>query len=143
MESLEDYDEFGNYIGADLESDDEEDNLLQEGFVRRPQVGEQPLEGFIEEPGPDAQALMEVDGTNFGCWIAAPGMKTNSLRTYPQRRRPPRGQKVLSDRRRNLWARCRDTCSGGRCSAAVRTHYCTSESEKMGSRGEGSSGDAF
>ncbi|KAF8588316.1 Calreticulin-domain-containing protein [Ramaria rubella] len=60
MASLEDYDEFGNYIGADLESD-EEDNLLREEFSSRPQVQQQPLEGFDQEPGPDDQALMEVD----------------------------------------------------------------------------------
>lgn len=62
MASLEDYDEFGNYIGADLDSDDDEDNLLQEEFSRQPQPLEQPLEGFEQEPGPDDQALMEVDG---------------------------------------------------------------------------------
>ncbi|KAF8510411.1 P-loop containing nucleoside triphosphate hydrolase protein [Hysterangium stoloniferum] len=61
MASLEDYDEFGNYIGADLESDEDEDNGLPEEFQQRPQMQEQPLEGFDEEPGPNDQALMEID----------------------------------------------------------------------------------
>lgn len=61
MASFEDYDEFGNYIGADLESDEEEE-LQQEQFV--PQAQAQPLEGYDEdEPMPAAEetALMEVD----------------------------------------------------------------------------------
>lgn len=62
MASLEDYDEFGNYIGGDLDSDDDEDNLLREEFSQRPQVQQQPLEGFEQEPGADDQALMEIDG---------------------------------------------------------------------------------
>ncbi|TBU50013.1 Calreticulin family-domain-containing protein [Dichomitus squalens] len=58
MASFEDYDEFGNYIGADLESDEEEEEQNQ--FVPQPQV--QPLEGFEEEPAAiDEMALMEVD----------------------------------------------------------------------------------
>ncbi|KAF8522811.1 P-loop containing nucleoside triphosphate hydrolase protein [Gautieria morchelliformis] len=61
MASLEDYDEFGNYIGDDLESDEDEANLLQEEFSQRPQVQQQPLEGLEQEIGPDDQALMEVD----------------------------------------------------------------------------------
>lgn len=64
MASLEDYDEFGNYIGADLDSDDEEEDVQQHAFSRPPQ---QPLEGFEDEPmpGADEGALMEVDGTFF------------------------------------------------------------------------------
>lgn len=66
MASLEDYDEFGNYIGADLESDDEED-IQQETFAQAQQVREEshvPLEGFDDEQPPvsDSLALMEVDG---------------------------------------------------------------------------------
>jgi len=64
MASLEDYDEFGNYIGADLESDEDEENMLPEEFQQRPQVQERPLEGFggEREAGADDMALMEVDG---------------------------------------------------------------------------------
>lgn len=60
MASLEDYDEFGNYIGADLDSDEEEEDVQQHDFSR-PQ---QPLEGYDDElmPGPDEGALMEIDG---------------------------------------------------------------------------------
>ena len=62
MASFEDYDEFGNYIGADLDSDDEEEQQQENQFV--PQTEAQPLEGFDEEPAAnDEMALMEVDGT--------------------------------------------------------------------------------
>ncbi len=61
MASFEDYDEFGNYIGADLESDEEEEELQQNQFT--PQQEVQPLEGFDEEPAQnDDLALMEIDG---------------------------------------------------------------------------------
>ena len=61
MASLDDYDEFGNYIGADLDSDDEEEELQQNQFAPQPDV--QPLEGFDEETMQnDEMALMEVDG---------------------------------------------------------------------------------
>ena len=72
MASLEDYDEFGNYIGADLDSDDEED-LQQESYAP-PQQDRQPshvpLEGFDEDERPsgaDSMALvgMDVDGEIF------------------------------------------------------------------------------
>ena len=63
MASFEDYDEFGNYIGADLESDEEEEELQQDQFAPQPQA--QPLEGFDEEPAAnDEMALMEVDGAS-------------------------------------------------------------------------------
>ncbi|KAJ7665380.1 Calreticulin family-domain-containing protein [Mycena polygramma] len=60
MASLEDYDEFGNYIGADLDSDDEED-IPQQQFV--PQSTAAPLEGYEDEPmpGTEENALMEID----------------------------------------------------------------------------------
>ena len=62
MASFEDYDEFGNYIGADLESDEEEEELQQNQFVPQPEA--RPLEGFDEEPAQHEElALMEVDGT--------------------------------------------------------------------------------
>ena len=65
MASLEDYDEFGNYIGADLDSDDE-DGLQQGTFGAPPSMSgpsHVPLEGFDEErpPEADSMALMEVD----------------------------------------------------------------------------------
>ncbi|KAI0067998.1 Calreticulin-domain-containing protein [Artomyces pyxidatus] len=61
MASFEDYDEFGNYIGADIESD-EEDVAPQGGFGGAPEP--RPLEGFDDEPmgGIEQEgALMEVD----------------------------------------------------------------------------------
>ena len=65
MASLEDYDEFGNYIGADLDSDDEED-MQQTGYGREAsEPTAQPLEGFEDEPmaGVEEGALMQIDGT--------------------------------------------------------------------------------
>ncbi|TFK70453.1 Calreticulin-domain-containing protein [Pluteus cervinus] len=61
MASFEDYDEFGNYIGGDLDSDDEDDvpqNLFQQ---QQPQAV--PLEGFddMEEAAEPDSALMEID----------------------------------------------------------------------------------
>ena len=64
MSAFEDYDEFGNYIGADLDSDEEEE-VPQETFTRQAQA---PLEGFDDEPmeGAEDNALMEIDGAS-GC----------------------------------------------------------------------------
>ena len=61
MASFEDYDEFGNYIGADLDSDNEDnipENQFQDGPVARP------LEGYedVKMQEVDDTALMEVDG---------------------------------------------------------------------------------
>ena len=69
MASLEDYDEFGNYIGADLESD-EDDEIAQDPYISRAQEQEMshaPLEGFDDErpQGADSLALMEVDGQSI------------------------------------------------------------------------------
>jgi 116 kDa U5 small nuclear ribonucleoprotein component len=62
MASFEDYDEFGNYIGADLDSDDE-DAIPRDDFA--PQAAAtRTLEGFDEEPVEEAGegALMQIDG---------------------------------------------------------------------------------
>lgn len=67
MASFEDYDEFGNYIGADLDSDDEEEiSQSQNAYVQQERAASvQPLEGFDDEPmtGVEEGALMQVDGT--------------------------------------------------------------------------------
>ena len=74
MASLDDYDEFGNYIGADLDSDDEDDGQQQQYSYPGPSQPQaqtsRHLEGFddedeqmVDEPGPGA--LMEVDGMFF------------------------------------------------------------------------------
>lgn len=68
MASFEDYDEFGNYIGADLDSD--EDEILPEQYGQQPETA--PLEGFDDEQQKqevEEEALMEVDGT---CWVFIP-----------------------------------------------------------------------
>ena len=66
MASFEDYDEFGNYIGADLDSDDEEE-LPQNQFLQPPPPQSSHLEGYDDEPmpgpGADEGALMEIDGS--------------------------------------------------------------------------------
>ncbi|KAL4252518.1 Tr-type G domain-containing protein [Abortiporus biennis] len=61
MASFEDYDEFGNYIGADLESDEEEEVTQSYGY--QAQTEQRPLEGFDEEPMQEVEenALMEID----------------------------------------------------------------------------------
>jgi U5 small nuclear ribonucleoprotein component len=68
MASFEDYDEFGNYIGADLESD-EEDEIQRDQFLRQePQQRETmaPLEGYEGEAEGEAGAVgMEVDGMSL------------------------------------------------------------------------------
>ncbi|KIM70109.1 hypothetical protein SCLCIDRAFT_101752 [Scleroderma citrinum Foug A] len=60
MASFEDYDEFGNYIGADLGSDDEDEVMQTEYDYDRPAT----LEGYDDEPEPapvQEGALMEID----------------------------------------------------------------------------------
>ncbi|THH33133.1 hypothetical protein EUX98_g1015 [Antrodiella citrinella] len=59
MASFEDYDEFGNYIGADLDSDGED--VPQETFTRSSPP--EPLEGFEDEEAMavDDNALMTLD----------------------------------------------------------------------------------
>ncbi|KAG9048265.1 hypothetical protein FS837_000401, partial [Tulasnella sp. UAMH 9824] len=62
--SFEDYDEFGNYIGADLDSDEEEQEELQQQTFARPQAATHaPLEGFDddEDARPEDASMMEVD----------------------------------------------------------------------------------
>lgn len=64
MVSFEDYDEFGNYIGADLGSEDEEE-AMETGFSEAPRHEAAPaLEGYEDEPmqTEEAGALMEVEG---------------------------------------------------------------------------------
>lgn len=65
MASLEDYDEFGNYIGADLGSEGEEEEAMETDFGQAPRHEPVPaLEGYEEEPiqTEEAGALMEVEG---------------------------------------------------------------------------------
>lgn len=64
MASFEDYDEFGNYIGADLDSDDEDELPQQQQQFQDENVGNVPLEGYddVNMKEADELALMEVDG---------------------------------------------------------------------------------
>lgn len=64
MASMDDYDEFGNYIGADLDSDDD-DEAPQIPSFGQPSGSAAPLEGYDEDismQGPEEGALMEIDG---------------------------------------------------------------------------------
>lgn len=66
MASFEDYDEFGNYIGADIDSDNEPD-FSHEDVPAAHAPQQQPLEGYDEgltDAGPGT-ALMEVDGACY------------------------------------------------------------------------------
>ncbi|KAM6498822.1 Calreticulin family domain containing protein [Amanita muscaria] len=66
MASLEDYDEFGNYIGEGLESDEEEE-MQRDPYLRQQQERQQQrqnvaaLEGYEEEAEPEEPTGMEVD----------------------------------------------------------------------------------
>lgn len=72
MASLDDYDEFGNYIGADLDSDDSDNE--QPTFAAAQTSGDPaPLEGFEDEDvamqgqdeGYGEGALMEIDSGKY------------------------------------------------------------------------------
>jgi len=65
MASFEDYDEFGNYIGADLDSDeDEEEEEIPQQQHRQEAPTAAPLEGYDDVAMEDDNelALMQVDG---------------------------------------------------------------------------------
>ena len=50
MASFEDYDEFGNYIGADLISDDEDEDVPQNTFRTTQETFQTaPLEGYEDD----------------------------------------------------------------------------------------------
>ncbi|CAK5280364.1 unnamed protein product [Mycena citricolor] len=65
MASLEDYDEFGNYIGADLDSDEgDEDDLPPQQFGAQTEAHPAPLEGYDQDDpmqGTEQNALMELE----------------------------------------------------------------------------------
>ncbi|KAL1739891.1 P-loop containing nucleoside triphosphate hydrolase protein [Schizophyllum fasciatum] len=62
MSSFDDYDEFGNYIGGDLDSDDE-DEVMQEQQHQPAAAAPAPLEGYEEDAmeQDDSGALMQID----------------------------------------------------------------------------------
>ncbi|CAL1694332.1 unnamed protein product [Somion occarium] len=62
MASFEDYDEFGNYIGAELESEEEE-HIEEDVYRQGQQPQAAPLEGYEEEPMEveETTALMEIE----------------------------------------------------------------------------------
>jgi U5 small nuclear ribonucleoprotein component len=67
MASFEDYDEFGNYIGADIDSEEEAD-VEHDGIPASHLQQQQPLEGYDEPVGADpGTALMDIDGGCQSC----------------------------------------------------------------------------
>lgn len=64
MASFEDYDEFGNYIGADLDSDDEDvDNVHQNTITNVETDQPAPLAGYDDDPmDGQSSALIQIDG---------------------------------------------------------------------------------
>jgi U5 small nuclear ribonucleoprotein component len=63
MASLDDYDEFGNYIGADLDSDDSDE--VPESSFGRPAEPAGTLEGYDDDDpmqGTEENTLMQIDG---------------------------------------------------------------------------------
>ena len=70
MASFEDYDEFGNYIGAGLDSDDEDEEVPQNQFLREtgPSLAA-PLEGYEDETMREVEeeGAMDVDGERIAC----------------------------------------------------------------------------
>lgn len=104
MASLDDYDEFGNYIGADLGSDEEDDDQQQQYSHTAPSQPQaqtsRPLEGFDDEdeqmpdqPGPGA--LMEIDGMFF----PSPPSSFNHPFRIKRTRYPTRFRRVLFNQR--------------------------------------------
>ena len=70
MASFEDYDEFGNYIGAGLDSDDEEEEVPQNQFLRQTGPSQAaPLEGYEDETMREVEeeGAMDVDGEPISC----------------------------------------------------------------------------
>jgi U5 small nuclear ribonucleoprotein component len=66
MASFEDYDEFGNYIGADIDSEEEPD--APQDDIAAPHVqSQQPLEGYDNDPvnAGSGTAHMDIDGGVF------------------------------------------------------------------------------
>ncbi len=63
MASFTDYDEFGNYIGGDLDSDEDEEMDAEPGYAE--QHAAQPLEGFDEEEEENVPALMHIGKSFF------------------------------------------------------------------------------
>ncbi|KAA1471418.1 Calreticulin-domain-containing protein [Dentipellis sp. KUC8613] len=66
MASFEDYDEFGNYIGADLESDEDEE--MEQPEIR--QASAAPLEGYDEPMEVEQEgALMEIQEPSYNAVV--------------------------------------------------------------------------
>lgn len=142
MASFEDYDEFGNYIGADLDSDDEEEEVQQTPFQSASEP--QPLAGFDEPMDEEPSgALMEVDGAHRMHLVHLFFLCGTISRADSQRGRATRRQAVLSVCTRHLWRGRRDNGSGRRCSTIDRTYHCAHKESKMDRGGEGYARDSL
>lgn len=79
--SMEDYDEFGNYIGADIDSDDDGSEIAQ----AQPQVTSSaaPLDGYVEEQV-DVDMDAEATGGDMHMQLATmDGVGTSKLSCSP------------------------------------------------------------
>lgn len=82
---MDDYDEFGNYIGADLDSDDE-DELPEDRFIPQQQTAA-PLEGYDDDDpmqGTDENALMQIDGALYSLIKGLVGLSNVHISLEPQ-----------------------------------------------------------
>ena len=74
-----DYDEFGNYLGGDLDSDEDEEMDTQPAY---PEQHAQPLEGFDEEEEENVPvnegALMNIGKGVLFCEITSPAPLTRA-----------------------------------------------------------------
>lgn len=119
----DDYDEFGNYIGSEIESEDDQ-------HIESSRFDSVEDAVYADSTGDDVvDADMEMDGiSNFFMivwnlqWFSSGHKKSNHF---------TRRQKVLSHGGRDLRAGCRSVGSGGRYSGSQRTHYCPCGFQKI------------
>lgn len=128
MASFEDYDEFGNYIGADLDSDDE-DEQPQNRFQSQQEVpsAPAPLHGFDEDTSmqeAEDNALMEIDGRLVLLLIPRRRTWLILCRAFSYGSHSTRRQAILPLCVGCVRGRCRDPRARGRRSASLRADNC-------------------
>lgn len=110
------FDEFGNYIGPELDDDAEEEAPVARPAMRLPAFDKDEEEAEEPERTDGGVQRMQIDGsfifieTAWPCWNGTRGLRVPLStflfpRTTVDGSRSSRGQKVLSDRRRDLWRR--------------------------------------
>src|SRR4051812_12230656 len=117
------YDEFGNYLGPEIQEEEVEEE--EEVVGDEEQFQQQARNVYMDQDeGPEADAggpsgleLMQVDGTcQFDdTWMGKNSELTCALsRHSPESGCSPRGQEILCYCRGSLWTRCRDPDTGRR-----------------------------